>query len=238
MPSFSVSAALLSYTYGVADICADWRGTQTAYGNDKEQIFTDAVDIIARGQALYEEMTEWRSGIPEVREIQRLENCDGNVPAWLRPVYGSPGAPKMLQKYGTIHISHRLQFWRASRLTLLSTVVSAICTLLSFAENRSDRDRYEPIKTMLEQRVLDLIDDICEGVFTAFTVPISGKPEPQSLSDVLSLRGYQLLWPLQAAAMCLKRMDLHQQETRSKLEWICSMLSHLRDDLGLQTGTS
>jgi hypothetical protein len=228
----SSPAVVLTYTYRTAELCANWREDHAMYIDNEGQLVAKAASFVTKSLEFDEEMVTWMKASPEAQNVLVLENCDSNVPTWLRSLYSSPGAPAALQKYADIHVSHRWQYWRATRLTLLSAALTATETLLSSSESVSLQEHNELLKSTLELRMLDLIDDICEGAFTAFTISVPGKPEPQRIADVPGIRGYQLVWPLFRAGLCLKRPSLRQLDSNGRLKWICSTMSSIKNDLG------
>ncbi|KAH8888051.1 hypothetical protein GQ53DRAFT_843799 [Thozetella sp. PMI_491] len=234
IPADSASASLLGHLYETAALCADWYDAKATYLVDQEQFKVSVADIISRGQALDDAVMNWMNDALGQETFETLENCTNNVPAWLRPLFSLPGATTKLHRYQNIHVSHRWQFCRGSRLVLLSTVVSAIDCLLSLLQDGSARDAYNVARRRCQVRLLDLVEGLCQGTFSVFTLPITGKPEPRSFADVVGVRAYQLIWPMGRAGVCLGLGNLRGFDVSKRSAWIRSTLCCIRDELGLR----
>jgi hypothetical protein len=234
VPPHSASARLLGHLYETATICADWHDAKAECLFDQDQFKLSAADIITRGQALDDAVMDWMNDTLGQDTFETLENCSGNLPTWLRPLFSLPGAPTKLHQYHSIHVSHRWQFCRGSRLVLLGTIVSAIDRLLALLPPGSSREAYRVARRRFQTRILDLLEGLCQGAFSVFTLPITGKPEPNSFADVVGVRAYQLLWPMGRAGICISLGNLRGFDVSQRLAWIRSTLCCIRDELGLR----
>jgi hypothetical protein len=234
LPSFGLSTSMMDCMHQISDLQASWRAAQESSITDVQRAVAD--EIVKTGQALDEGLNIWSDTLAAGIGIRRIKNCDKNVPIWLRPLYSIQGAPPMLQEYADLHVCHRLQFLRASRLSLLTTLESAMYKLRSILDAEEQLRPLQNRLSSVQETIMMLIDDICEGTFAAFTVAVIGKSEPASFADVLGVRGYQLLWPLQSAATYLRQSIVRQPTVSTKLNWVNSTLICIRNHLGLQTG--
>lgn len=230
MPPESTSATLLEYMYRVAEICANLNQSRES----SEKIVQDVSKFLVESSALEKEMVDWIEAYPKGRDITLRANCPQNIPIWLRPLYSSPGAPTMLHQYADIHITHQLQFFRASRLTLLAATLSAVNILLAASDSASVHEIYVPLEVHLQARIIEVVDEVLQGAFSSLMVKIPGKAEAQSLADVLGVRGYQLLWPLRQSVASLNQLDQERSDVSSRLGWIRRLFCCLKDDLGVQ----
>jgi hypothetical protein len=228
-----MSAILLGLMYNTAELCANWRDSQMEHASEPCKLLASSRQFIEDGQLLDADLEAWIKQRPSEWDIQKLDNSGNVVPHWLKPLYSSPGAPSTLQQYSSFSIAHRWMFWRTTRVIIYMNMLVAVDQQVAAARTYDCQKAYDALRRKLETLLIDIINNICEGVFALFTASIHGKPEQKVLDDVAGLRGFALLWPLYRAVMCFKRRSLRDLDIHQRVEWIKKALAYIRDGLGL-----
>jgi hypothetical protein len=224
-------AMLYRLMYKTAELLADWEDARNE--KEEEELLTFSRQHVQDSQALDAEFDAWIKSRPVAWDVQKLDNCDRVVPKWLRELYSFTGAPSTLYMYSSFHVAHRWAMWRATRLPIIEAMLEAVDLQLSKAITAEERDECLTLQQRLDVQLYDLVEGIAEGLFATFTVHIPGKPDPTSLSDVLSLRGFTLLWPAFRAGITLRRDSLRRVDIRGRFGWLRSVLELLNTDLSL-----
>ncbi|QDS69704.1 hypothetical protein FKW77_009800 [Venturia effusa] len=219
--------------YETTNFVAEWNERKRDCDKDALLLFSrghikDAQDLDAR-------LVSWMKSRPVAWDVQKLDNCPEVVPHWLEGLYTSKGAPSTIHKYSAFNIAHRWAFWRSTRLTLYGALVDAV--VLQTANSRTDEERAENISTqqVLQARMYDLVDDLCQSMFAAFVVQIPGKPQSKSPSveEVPGVRAYAVMWPLYRAGMTLKRESMRRLDIHHRFEWVRSALQFLNQEMAV-----
>lgn len=215
--------------YETANFIAEWN--ERKLDCEKDTLLSFSHTHIKEGQDLDARLVAWMKSRPPEWDVQKLDNCEKVVPQWLKGLYMSKGAPSTLHMYSAFYIAHRWAFWRSTRVTLHGVLLDAVVLQIAHARTVEGRDEYLTIQQVLQVRMYDLVDDLCQSMFASFVVPIPGKPEPSSIEEVAGIRAYALLWPLYRAGMTLKREPMRRLDIHQRFEWVRSALKFLNLEL-------
>ncbi|KAH8648695.1 hypothetical protein BX600DRAFT_117724 [Xylariales sp. PMI_506] len=241
VPRGSDLAILLKFFYRTADLGAQWKETEACWDQHPDRthsIATAAKEIVTTALDLDETIYPCLHKVMGHAIISRNRDNLADIPRWLHSLYSLPGAPKIHHRHRTIHTSHKWHSYKAARLILLTTAMWALqCMPPTTLRNDKGSPRIgfhrRETQRILESRMVDTIEQICQGVLTAFTVPIPGKPEPQGFADVVGIRGYQLIWPLNQAILTTRRFNLDHLIASGRCEWLQTVRSCVKHELGL-----
>lgn len=222
---------LYGMMYETAHFIADWN--ERKIDCDIKTLLCFGREQIKEGQKLDTRLVEWMESRPEPWDVQKLDNCEKIVPIWLRGLYASKGAPRTLHMYTAFHIAHRWAFWRSTRITLHGVLLDMTVLQTANATTTEERDSYLSIEQVLQIRMYELVDDLCQSIFASFVVPIAGKPDPTSIDDVAGIRAHAILWPLYRAGMTLKRNSMRRLDSHQRFEWVRSALEFLNAEMGV-----
>jgi hypothetical protein len=225
-------ALLLGLMHKTATVCGEWSLSQKEHADDLEQLLSDSSSFMEKAQGLDMELENFMESRSSEWTVTTVSVADVDMPSWLSALYQAPGAPTSILSTRSFNIAHRCNYWRATRLVLCCTMLSAIDLQLSVAiPTAAQTDDLTTIQTLLELRILGLIDNICDAFFFIFTLELNGKPKANTIDEVCGLRGFTLLWPLYRAGMCFKRSSLKAMDIYGRGGWIRTAMKFLADEL-------
>nr|POE77882.1 hypothetical protein CFP56_09525 [Quercus suber] len=234
---------LVRFMFKTAELFAIWKDSvdENIGNNTTHRQNLDISEFLETCQSLDAEMESWMHSRPqeEVGTVLIRQNIEENIPIPLRALFATPGAPATLRLCADINQTHRWHFYRACQLTLLRTMMAATTTALApTAATITDVsliEYYKQIEAEIHSRTSKLVDDLLSTCFSTLTVKVPGKGKPETVADVQSFRGWQLLWPLHTAGTCLISLGRHCPDGMEKLEWVRTLYRYIRDDLGIQS---
>ena len=235
MASSQSPAPLLGFMYRTAQLCGLWRDICSASSPSLSPPGFRIDNFLSKCRLLDAKMEAMMQGEPNITSIKVKKNAEQNVPAPLWPLFAMSGAPKTLYVYAGIGKTRQWQFYAACRLTLLSTMATALETTLAADVPIASPSTYEQISSEISSSTVYLVKAILATVYFTLSANMPNKPEPVSVADFSGLRGLQLLWPLHAAGTCLICMGQKYPEGLEKLAWIQALFRWIRDELGIQS---
>ncbi|KAK4504324.1 hypothetical protein PRZ48_005240 [Zasmidium cellare] len=229
---------LFAFKYRTAELCANGIGGCSVDSVDPAQQTRPIINFLERCQALDEEMSNWMQFRLDLEPVAILPNTKDNVPAALRAMFSSPGAPTVLHLCADMNQTHQWHNYRACRLTILRAMMNAINTATALATDHTTLSNYELVREEVHSRAAGLIDELLSTVFSSLAVGLLGKAQAESMTDIEGFRAFQILWPLHIAGTCLKLMGQHYPSGCAKLGWIRSLFRCIRDEMGIQAANS
>jgi hypothetical protein len=229
-PNSLATNMLYEMMYETAHFIADWNEGQKSY--DKDDLTQFSRRLIKEGQDLDARLVKWMKARPSSWDVQKLDNCEKVVPTWLKGLFASKGAPSTLHMHTAFYIAHRWAFWRSTRITLHGALLDMIDIQIANASSLEEENEFLTIQRVLQVRMYDLVDAMCEGMFATFVVPIPEKPEPTSIEEVAGIRAMSLMWPLSRAGMTLKRESMQSLDVHQRFQWVRSSLEFLHKEMG------
>lgn len=231
----SVRAMILAVNYETAVVCAEWTETKTTYTADEPQLSAKSLPFIQKFQQLEAQLDTWmQANIPADWAVEKINAPERGLAGWLNELYQFPGAPTIFHRYENFYLVHRWMTLRATRIVIVENTLSAVnIQVSSRAITEESRQYFISLKDGLEVRLLNLVDEVCEAVYSALTLPLHGKPEARTVTEVAGVRGYSLLWPLYKAGVAMRRASLQQHDVRGTAGWIRRALQFAANDVGI-----
>jgi hypothetical protein len=227
-------AMILGLMHMTATVCSEWTDIQNEYADDLQQFLSRSRSFMERAQSLDAELENWAETRSPEWKTFTTDMADVAIPTWLTKLYQAPGAPTSILSAKSFNVAHRWNYWRAMRLCLSYNMLAAIDLQLSVAAQTTTTTQIEDLittQTLLELRILGLIDNLCDAFYANLTMELTEKPEANTIDEVCGLRGYTMLWPLYRAGMCFRRKNLKTMDISNRSEWIRAALKFLAEDL-------
>jgi hypothetical protein len=230
----SVRTIMIELNYQTAVICAEWTETWRACITDEPRLLAESLQFMQKFQQLDSQFDVWmQTSRPVDWVMEKVHAPERGMPGWLRPLYDYPGAPTVFHNYENYYVVHRWTNMRATRIVILEKILTTVDILDTGAISEEARQHFGSVKNELETRLIQIVDSVCEAVYSMLTIPLCEKPEAQSVTEVVGLRGYSLLWPLYKSGMVMRRASLRKRDVHGTAGWLRRALQFVADEVGI-----